>query len=566
MLMEPSAILLVADAKNLRRSLALFIAAAQFRIPILVALNMEDEARQKGLSVDVGRLSAELGVEVIVTNAAEGRGVQEVARRLTEPLVSPRPFELPETMESAVARLAQLCEGLFSAPRGAGLLLLMRDPVAWRLARDRLSSEQLAEATGLVEAARSGDTPQEVLLTNMLHQEADRVVERVVGRTSPGRQLWEWFGHWSQHPAVGLVIAVAVLAGLYLFVGVLGATLVVDWLNESLFEGLLVPFFDGLMAKLPWPLVAEAVMDRDFGLLPTGLFLAFGVVFPVLLFFYFSFAILQDSGYLARLSVLLDRLLRLIGLNGKGVVPLAMGFSCVTMALITTRLLESKKERIIASLLLMLTVPCAPLLSVMLVILATLPISATVTVFGIIGLQVLLAGTLASKLMPGRGTDFIMELPPMRLPRPARVMRLTLRQTFLFMREAVPYFVLATFGLFVFNKIGGLTLLKEITSPFMEGLLGLPDATVQVFIKTFIRRENGATELDHLRGRFSNLQLVVTLLIMTFMAPCVNAVLVLYKERGAAVGTIILAGVSAYAVAVGAVVNHICSFLGITFT
>lgn len=567
MLMEPRSVLLVADAKNLRRSLALFFIAAQFELPTLLALNMVDEARQKGLAVDVRRLSAELGVEVVQTNAALGLGAQDVVRRLSDPVVPPRRFRLPEGVEEALAGLTSLCEGHFSSPRGAGLLLLVRDPVAWRLARERLVPADVARAEGFVEdASASGGTPLDVLLTNVAHQEADRVVERVVARSLPSRREWEQFGRYSSHPVVGLVIAAAVLTLLYLFVGVLGATIVVDWLKESLFEALLLPFFDRVVAMLPWPLVAEAIMDRDFGLLPTGLFLAFGIVLPVLLFFYLAFAVLQDSGYLARLSVLLDRLFRIVGLNGKGVVPLAMGFSCVTMALITTRMLESKKERIIASLLLMLAVPCAPLLSVMLVILGAMPVSAVVTVFGLIGIQVLIAGVLASKLMPGRGTDFIMELPPMRLPRPLRVLRLTVRQSFLFMREAVPYFILATFGLFIFNKVGGLDLLKELSSPMMESVLGLPDVTVQVFIKTFVRRENGATELDHLRSQFDNLQLVVTLLVMTFMAPCVNSVLVLYKERGAAVATAVLVAISVYALAIGAAVNHFCRFFGVSFS
>jgi ferrous iron transport protein B len=285
----------------------------------------------------------------------------------------------------------------------------------------------------------------------------------------------------------------------------------------------------------------------------------------VLLFFYVAFGVLQDSGYLARLSVLLDRHLRRVGLNGRGLVPLAMGFSCVTMALITTRMLQSRRERVIASFLLILAVPCAPLLGVMLVVLGDMPLSATIVTFGIIALQVLLAGNLAARILPGRGGDFILELPPMRMPRWRHVFWITWRQTFLFMKEAVPYFLLATFVLFVFDRMGGLDVVKAAVEPSMNWLLGLPEDAVQVFIKTMIRRENGAAELERLRGEFTNLQSVVTLLVMTFVTPCVNSALVLYKEQGAKAATVILAIVPAWALAVGAALYHGCRLLGVTF-
>ena len=128
-------------------------------------------------------------------------------------------------------------------------------------------------------------------------------------------------------------------------------------------------------------------VDPDFGILPTGVFLALGLVMPVLFCFYLVFGILESSGYLPRLSILLDKIIRKMGLNGKGVIPLVMGFSCVTMAILTTRLLDTKKEKNIATFLLLLGMPCAPLIAVMLVILDNMPFTATLTVFGIIFAQ-----------------------------------------------------------------------------------------------------------------------------------------------------------------------------------
>ncbi len=180
-------------------------------------------------------------------------------------------------------------------------------------------------------------------------------------------------GLWSQQLSTGIPLALVILFAMYLFVGSFGAIYLVDLLNNRIFAGILTPFFERIVEPIPSAFVREALVDPEFGVLTTGLFLAFGIVMPVMLCFYLFFGILEESGYLPRFSVLLHRLMKRIGLNGKGVIPLVMGFSCVTMALLTTRMLDSRKERLIASLILTLALPCAPLIAVMLIILARMP-------------------------------------------------------------------------------------------------------------------------------------------------------------------------------------------------
>ncbi len=568
LLMNPGAIILVADEKNLSRSLALLLHAAQFGLPTLVVLNMADEASLQGVTIDTEWLSEQLNVDFVRTVALEGRGVADLSRRLLAPRLPNPGVTFPEAIESSLQQLESILAGARIAPRALAVQLLGGDETAARLVKADLGEAVLTDAMAVVDSlAAASARPLDVILTEVFHDHAGRLAARAVTRPPVERvPLLERFGRLAQHPLSGPLIAALVVAAAYLFVGKLGATLVVDWLNATLFEGILYPILDGLMELVPWPIVVDALMDRDFGVLPSGLFLAFGLVLPVLLFFYFAFALLRDSGYLARLSVLLDRLFRMVGLNGKGVLPLAMGFSCVTMALITTRMLESRRERIIASLILLSGVPCAPLLGVMLVILGDMPVSAPLVVFGVIAFQMLLAGWAANRLLPGLTADFIMEVPQMRVPRVRAVLRLTVLQTYHFMKEAVPYFVLASLVLFVFDRVGGLTLIERIAHPLTHGVLGLPDESVQVFIKTLIRRENGATELEHLSGGFTNLQLVVTMVVMTFLTPCVNAIIVLFKERGPKVGAVLLVFVSTYAVLVGAMVYFVCSTLGITFS
>jgi ferrous iron transport protein B len=353
---------------------------------------------------------------------------------------------------------------------------------------------------------------------------------------------------------------------MYLFVGSFGATYLVDTINGLLFEGLIIPWTQKLVAPIPSAFIRDLIIDPDFGVLPTGVFLAMGLVLPVIFCFYVAFGVLEDSGYLPRISMLLDGVFQRLGLNGKGVIPLVMGFSCVTMALLTTRILATEKEKNIASFLLFLCMPCAPLIAVMLIILERMPLTASLTVFGLIFMQILIAGFLANMILPGVRTPMFMEIPAMRIPKPLAVLRMSAAKTYFFMKEAIPVFILASVAVFVFQRFGGLGIMEKALGPVIGEVMGLPDKSVQVFIKTIIRRESGALELQHLSTVYTNLQLVVNLLVMTFIAPCINATIVLFKERGAQAGALIMAAVYLYAVILGSLVNHACHWLGITFT
>jgi len=194
-----------------------------------------------------------------------------------------------------------------------------------------------------------------------------------------------------------------------------------------------------------------------------------------------------------------------------------------------------------------------------------MPWYTTAFVFGFLAVQTLVAGVLAAKLIPGSRPEFIMELPPMRVPKLGTMLRRTWRRTYLFMKEAVPLFLVASFVVFVFARAGGLQVIEDLTRPLMGGLLGLPDESVRVFMKTLVRREAGAVELDLLRPAFSNLQLVVTLLVMTLLIPCMNTVIVILKEQGLRTGLTLLTTVFVYALAAGGLANHGCRLLGIAF-
>jgi ferrous iron transport protein B len=566
--LEPTVLLLVVDAKNVRRSLALTLHAAELGLPMVVALNMDDEATRRGIGVDAGLLARTFGVDVVPTVAPEGKGLD----RLREALGAARVPRSGLTFEEHVATAIAELEALFTAggvagtmsARGAAVLSVGDDPIAFEAAGARLDEPHRAAARAVLARARAEvRRPLDIVLTDALYERAEKLAAEAI-RTEPARRgLLDRVGELAEHRLWGLVVAGAVVVAMYFWVGKLGASIVVDALDEHVFRGWLTPLAQRLVAPIPWPIVRDAVMDPDFGLLPTGLFLAFGIVLPVLVFFFFAFGVLQNSGYLARLSVLLDRSFRSVGLNGRAVMSLVMGFSCVTMALITTRMLDTRRERLVASALI-LGLPCAPLLAVMMLVLAELPPSAAVIVFGVLVAQKLAAGVVVSRLVPGESSDFIMVIPPLRRPRLRPVLGQTARQTYAFMREAVPFFLLASLLLFAFDRVGGLAALERAAHPITSGLLQLPDEAVQVFVKSIVRRESGAAELVLVRARFTNVQLVVTLIVLASIVPCVNAAIVLVKERGVREAALTIAGVTAYSLAVGGLVSHLFSALGVT--
>jgi ferrous iron transport protein B len=563
-----SSILLVADAKHMKRSIAIAMQYAEYGLPMLMDINMIDESASRGIDINFKKLSDILGIDVCSSIAREGIGIRKILTKLKSPRIAKQLVNYPDWVNSFLDIIEKLCKDSDISPRVIGLLLLAGDRSIEKHLSKEFGPELLEELKDLADDYRKGESETfRSLLVNLYNNKAEQIVKEIQEIEPPRKNpLLVTFGDWCTQLNTGIPIALGILILIYLFVGSFGATYLVDTINGVIFEGYLIPWATKILKPIPSQFLRDMFIDPDFGILPTGVFLALGLVMPVLFCFYLVFGILESSGYLPRLSMLLDKVFRKMGLNGKGVIPLVMGFSCVTMAILTTRLLDTKKEKNIATFLLLLGMPCAPLIAVMFVILDKMPISATLTIFGIIFTQTFIAGFVANKILPGQGSPLIFEIPPMRLPKPGQVIKSAAHKTFFFIKEAIPVFIYASLFVFLFERIGGLEIAEDLLRPLTNTLMGLPEKSVQVFIKTIIRRESGATELEHLRYSYTNLQLVVNLLIMTFLTPCINAILVLFKERGRKTGALIICSVITYAILIGSLVNHICLALGVTFT
>ena len=360
---------------------------------------------------------------------------------------------------------------------------------------------------------------------------------------------------WMIRPLTGLPMLMVALFLLYEFVGVLGAQTLVGLLETNLFGNIVNPWVNTWLAQLiPWGIVRD-LLGGDFGVLTLGIRYAVAIVLPIVGTFFLAFSVIEDSGYLPRLAMLIDRVFKRIGLNGRAVIPMVLGFGCDTMATIVTRTLETRRERILATFLLSLAIPCSAQLGVMLGLLNGHAGLLAVWVAVIAGVF-LLIGWLAAKLMPGERPTFYMELPPLRLPTLKNVLVKTYTRMEWYLREVFPLFIVASVLIWLGRLTGAFDLAVAALVPVVR-FIGLPDATAQAFLFGFFRRDFGAAGLYDLRGSMTAVQLVVAATTMTLFMPCIAQLSVTVKERGWKTALAITAFIFPFALAVGGLLNAV---------
>jgi ferrous iron transport protein B len=548
-----AAVVQVADAKNLRRALLLTLQLAELGRPMILVLNMLDELAARGGRIDTERLSAILGVPVVGTIAARNQGTEALAAAVADARASHLP-----SIESEAS-----------------------DPYERNRARLARVHAILAETYSIAQPDRA----------------------------SFGVRL----GFWSMHPVKGLAVLLAVLGFVFWFVGLFGAGTLVGLLEDGAFHQRLTPLaIRAADALLPFPhthtqeaitldlsvpitpvhnvpiltsvrtvitpaytlpadvkLGAWAAILRflhdflvgEYGLITMALSYALAIVLPIVTTFFLLFSLLEDSGYLPRMSILVNRVFRLMGLNGKAVLPMILGLGCDTMATMTTRILETRKERVVTTMLLALAVPCSAQLGVLLAMMASLsPLAALAWAGMMIGIT-LLVGWLTARSFPGEASDFILEIPPMRRPQFANVWRKTIGRLDWYLREVIPLFAIGTAALFLLDRLRVLGAIARLGEPLVTGWLGLPKETASAFLIGFLRRDFGAVYLlDAATGPHPLLtphQIFVAMITITLFMPCIANFLMIAKEHGFKVAWGMAAFIFPFAFLMGGIVHHV---------
>ena len=569
------AVLHVVDAKNIQRMLGLTLQLIEAGLPVILVLNMADEARRLGIQIDAERLGELLHVPVVETVATSGEGLGELAVEIGEAQpFRTRKIDYGPELEAAIGAVTEHLEDGESMSRRARALMLLEqespddDPSDDSSQTDPLDAEALRQTVASARATL--DHSAHYYATMATRREVDRVL--VAAATFPEKRVLgirERLSRLCMHPLTGIPLLLLVLYfGLYQFVGVFGAGTLVDLLETDVFGQYITPWVNtlfGIDGEAPAPSrpgFAE-LFAGDYGIITLGIQYAVAIVFPIVGTFFLAFSILEDSGYLPRLAMLIDRVFKRIGLNGRAVIPIVLGLGCATMATMVTRTLETRREKVISSFLLALAIPCSAQLGLILGLLSVHP-GGLLIWSGVIAGVFMVAGLLAAKLMPGKGPSFYMELPPLRLPRLGNVAVKTYSRMVWYFKEVLPLFILASAFIWVGRLTGLFQLAIRGLTPVVNAI-GLPDDASQAFLYGFFRRDFGAAGLFDLQkdGLLTGVQLTVAAVTLTLFLPCIAQFLILKKERGWKLALVTAGAVLAVAFGIGFVVNAVLTGLGV---
>ncbi|MBZ0189131.1 MAG: ferrous iron transporter B, partial [Candidatus Obscuribacterales bacterium] len=555
----------VVSALSLDRDLFLSLQLIDMRFATIVVLNQWDEALSRGVDIDLVRLEEELGVPVLTCVAVEGKGVEEIRNSIERARIG-------NVSEAVLVKVDALIASGLDPSRA--LLALEADEVT------------LGETELSIESERA-------FVYGARRERVDRIVAHCVVETSKAARFSVRLGRFLLHPIFGAGIA-AVICYL-IFYQLLGIWIAGDLVELTENKGMKVyyepnvrrlaasvfpcditiggntfQFPQGVLSRSDLVEGLESAMSKvnpasiqfdfwkyknnllsilgnllvgEYGIVTLTVTYLLGLLLPLVLGFYLGLSLLEDSGYLPRLAVLVDRMMNKVGLNGRAIIPLILGLGCVTMATITTRLLTSNREKLIATALLGVAIPCSAQLGVVSGTLARTGGFFAWTIYGVVVFGILaITGVLLNMILPGKSQGLMIDLPPMRLPRMDNVLKKTWRKSWNFLVEATPMFILAGLVVSVAQMLGVLDWFISALNPIIVHWLSLPDdpRIATTFILGIVRRDFASFGLTEVA--LSPVQAVTAMIVITLFVPCIATVGVMIKERGPVVATTIWVG------------------------
>lgn len=528
----------VIDASVLLRSLSLTLELAELAIPMVVVLNMADEAEHKGLKIEREKLAEILGVPVVFTIASRGIGLKELLSAIPKARVPKTPRYSPaleEVLQELLPRVQKDQRYAGLPPRYAALLFLAEGKALPEEIREKLRCGRDEEPAVILADERAA------LASRIFHEVAR------VERTKPG--IRERLDDVLMHPVLAYPFLFLALFLLFFLTFKMGGAL----------EGLLMPKLEGISEKVR-ELLGGGVLPQALAGALDGLFAGIGIALPYLVPFYLLLALLEDVGYLPRLGFLLDGLMHRLGLHGKSVIPFVLGYGCSVPAVLATRILEDERDRLITAALAVM-IPCA---------------ARTVVIFGLVGrflgpwlafalylgniLVVALAGAVLARIFPATGPGLIMEIPPYRWP----AVRTTLGKTWLRLREFVkvawPILVGSSFVLALAEALEWEPYLNAAARVFTWPL-GLPPAAGVPLIFGVLRKELALLLLAQALGTedfaavLSSSQMLVFTVFTIFYVPCLATVGALLREIGGRRTLLVIFGTTGLALFLGLLVR-----------
>lgn len=460
----------VIDSTNLERNLFLALQLIEEGFAVIACLNMCDDTKHRGIDIDTEKLEGLLGIPVVSTCAITGVGIKLLIERIKE------------------AKLTT---------------------------KDSFTHEKRWLEIG-------------------------KIIEQVQHLTHRHHTFREMLEDASVRPISGMFMALGVIFVSFKIVRFLGE-LLINKIADPVFFDLYQPLLEKLSSTLGSGgflhhlLVGELIKGKiDFkqsmGLLTTAPYIEFAMVLPYIISFYLVLSILEDIGFLPRLAMLLDNLFHRLGLHGFAIIPMLLGFGCNVPGILSTRVLESKRERFIASTLISIGVPCVPLQAMIFGLLGHYGGFYVAGVYLVLFALWLILGIILNRVSKGYSPEFLLEIPPYRIPSFLNLFRKLMLRIKGFLIEAVPVVLLGVLliNILLFFKL--FDSLNSLLAPIVQGLFGLPKEAVVALTVGFFRKDVAVGMLMPLL--LSAKQLFIASVLLAISFPCVATFVVLFKELG----------------------------------
>ncbi|MCX6684380.1 MAG: ferrous iron transport protein B [Methanoregula sp.] len=533
---QPDAVVNVIDASALERNLFFTIQLLELVPPLIIAVNQIDLAEKKGITIDTKKLSVLLGVPVVPTVAIKGKGIADLTDAITDLMQNhpvPPVLRYGKEIEERIGKIITLLETVTTPypVRWTAIKLLERDPAIVKLVSEQ--DPNIAEKAGLLagEIEFIHGEPVCVVMSAERYHIADRIAAEVTTLRAPDdgpvqKSLTDKLDAVALHPVLGYLAVIAVIGGLLVWTFLIGAQ-VSAFLSEYLSQ------FEQYEPVVTGPLM---------GILWNGAFTGFvaGVtlIIPYVLPFYILLAVIEDSGYLTRIAMMLDRGMHKLGLHGKAIIPLILGYGCNVPAIYSCRIMETPKQKTLAAFLVTL-VPCTARTVVILgLVAAFVNIWWALALYAFDIILIILVGRIAFKTVPGESVGLIMEMPDYHIPSISVVLKQTWARTKSLVWIVFPAYIIGSALIQAFYAAGLLNPVNDLLAPVTVIWLGLPAVIGITLIFGIVRKELTILTLAVIFGTtnfatiMSPIQLIVLALVSMLYIPCISVILVLASEFG----------------------------------
>ena len=469
MLKDADIVINVIDSTNLERNLYLTLELLERDKPLVVVLNLWDETKHLGIHIDEKRLEQILGVPVVPTVALSGEGIKELVGNIKNAKVNDK---IKPTSE----------EG------------------RW------IEIGSIIKKVEVVEHRH--------------HTLRDRISDLTI------------------RPITGIPIAIGIIFISFWIVRLIGENLII-YILDPLFDNYYLPLIEGLSEKIG-PGIIHTLLIGEYGLpidkieslgmLTTGLYIPIGVVLPYIIAFYFMLSILEDTGYLPRLATLVDKVFHKLGMHGYGIIPMFLGLGCNVPGALSTRTLETRKQRFISATLLAICVPCMAQIAMVFGVLGKYGLFYIGIVFVTLSVLYIILGLILNRFIKGESPEIFLEIPSYRRPSFKATFKKTWMRVRWFLKEAIPFLFFGVLIINVLYAIGVLQLISNALQPIMSGIFGMPGEASIALITGFFRKDLAVGMLVPLN--MTPLQLVIAVTMLTIYFPCIATFAVLIKELG----------------------------------